>query len=247
MKHTKLGKRFAICALAVAMMVPTALAATAADEAKTVTETATTTAAATTAATTDEAAPTVTTTTTTETVEAKEGDKIVLAGISANYVYVSLAPGQSVLVDTEVELPTEAKGKDVKVQWTSSDSKIASVDENGRIRGLFTGKCVVTAAVGSAKVNIDVEVAITPLPFDEVEHSRKRLAFMTLDTLLNGEATEVEETSETTEATTTDETATTTDAAATATTDAAAKTADTTTTTTTDTTKATTKTDAAAK
>ena len=55
--------------------------------------------------------------------------------------------------------------------WTSSDSNVVSVDENGFVEGLSVGKATVTANYGSKKVSCEVEVSLSgnvpTLAFDD--------------------------------------------------------------------------------
>ena len=44
------------------------------------------------------------------------------------------------------------------VKWTSNDNKIASVDENGKIKGISKGETKIIAASMDKKVSIDVIV-----------------------------------------------------------------------------------------
>ena len=52
-------------------------------------------------------------------------------------------------------------GTDVKVEWTSSDEGVATVDETGTVTAVNRGNCVVTAAAGGAKAECIVRVTAT--------------------------------------------------------------------------------------
>ena len=61
------------------------------------------------------------------------------------------------------------KAYDKKVNWTSSNSYAASVDENGLVKGLHTGNTTITATSSSNKnisASCEVQVVVTPIPIE---------------------------------------------------------------------------------
>ncbi len=69
--------------------------------------------------------------------------------------------------------PSDAKNK--KVKWTSSDEKIATVDEEGEISAIGVGNCFITATTSNGKdatckVNITPQVESITLEFTSATH-----------------------------------------------------------------------------
>ena len=52
---------------------------------------------------------------------------------------------------------------DINVEWTSSDVKVATVDENGTVTGLAEGTAVITAKVGDKTASVTVTVKSIPI------------------------------------------------------------------------------------
>lgn len=73
---------------------------------------------------------------------------------------VKLNPGEETTLAVEI-LPENVTNK--FVTWTSNNSKIATVDANGKITAVANGSCVITAQCGSAKGNCVVTVMAVPV------------------------------------------------------------------------------------
>ena len=73
---------------------------------------------------------------------------------------------------------TPADAVDGKVEWTSSDSEVASVDENGKVSSLKPGTAVITAKAGSKSAQCNVSVSkIYNAGTDQMDKSRWRSDF----------------------------------------------------------------------
>ena len=76
--------------------------------------------------------------------------------------------GATIKVNQSIKLtykisPKEAK--DAKLSWKSSDEKIATVDENGKVKGISIGECKITATADSGvkdETDITVKSEYTP-------------------------------------------------------------------------------------
>lgn len=73
---------------------------------------------------------------------------------SSDEIY--LAAGRSKQITLQFSATSTENFNDV--EWTSSDSSVASVDENGNITGISQGVCTVTASYGDVSSDINVTV-----------------------------------------------------------------------------------------
>ena len=62
------------------------------------------------------------------------------------------------LVGLENPVPLEVDGTDATVTWSSSDSKIATVDASGVVTAVSSGKATITASVEGQTLTIEVLV-----------------------------------------------------------------------------------------
>lgn len=81
------------------------------------------------------------------------------------------APGTTLAVGAELRLtatvlPEETSDK--TVEWSSSDTAIATVDESGVVKGLEPGTVVITATCGSVSDSIEIDVTV-PSGIDNIE------------------------------------------------------------------------------
>ena len=63
---------------------------------------------------------------------------------------ISITGADSVYIDQTISLTATVSGIDGSVAWSSSDSTIASVDQNGVVTGIKKGTVTIYAAVGTA-------------------------------------------------------------------------------------------------
>ncbi len=77
---------------------------------------------------------------------------------------ITLPPKQGIVVGEELDLeiniiPEEANINDII--WSSSDENIATVDANGRIKGISKGECIVTATTDGGEANATCNIRVT--------------------------------------------------------------------------------------
>lgn len=84
-----------------------------------------------------------------------------LTGITLNTQETSIKKGDT--TDLDVIYNPEDTTDDKKVTWTSSDDKIATVDENGVVTAVADGTATITATVGSLTAECIVHVREVPL------------------------------------------------------------------------------------
>ena len=72
-----------------------------------------------------------------------------IISIKLNKTKASLAKGKTLQLKVKKILPADATNK--KVKWITSDKKIATVDQNGKVKAKKKGTCIITcmAADGS--------------------------------------------------------------------------------------------------
>ncbi len=75
-----------------------------------------------------------------------------LSGISDSKVVICLEPKST------VKLGASFKGEIKDAKWTSSDSKVAKVDSNGKVKAVKEGTAVITAEKDGSKVSVTVIV-----------------------------------------------------------------------------------------
>lgn len=79
--------------------------------------------------------------------------------IDLDQTSATLDPGQSLKLTAELN-KNEKVAADDTVSWTSSDSEVASVDENGNVTANKAGKAVITATAVDGKVSATCEITI---------------------------------------------------------------------------------------
>lgn len=85
--------------------------------------------------------------------------KDVVSEIILDKTNVNILVGEKTKIDAKIN-PSTAVNK--KIVWTSSNEKVAKVDDNGNITGIGNGKAVITArADGNDKVQAKVNVTVT--------------------------------------------------------------------------------------
>ncbi|MBU5591005.1 Ig-like domain-containing protein [Clostridium sp. MSJ-4] len=97
------------------------------------------------------------------------------AEISVNKTSMDLLEGSSEKLTATV-LPEDAINK--KIIWTSSDSSIATIDENGNVTAVKGGQAVITATVEGTTLTATCNVTVTPISKDEtitVESEQSKL------------------------------------------------------------------------
>lgn len=90
---------------------------------------------------------------------------IAVTGVRLSESSLQLGKGESHTLAASV-LPDNASDK--AVQWTSSDTSVATVDQNGTITAIGVGKTTITASVGgfSASCSVSVVVPVTSISLD---------------------------------------------------------------------------------
>lgn len=82
-----------------------------------------------------------------------------ITGITLNKATLTVTQGAVVVVKADISHGADATEEQMKVAWTSSDEKIATIDEQGAVTALAPGKTTITATVAghSATCVITVE------------------------------------------------------------------------------------------
>lgn len=98
--------------------------------------------------------------------EDTEGTMIMADGVDLDRSLMQIETGKSGQLSAAVT-PENAANKSVR--WTSSDSAVARVDENGTVTGLKAGTAVITATAvsGSGRYSADCQVTVTNSPEPE--------------------------------------------------------------------------------
>lgn len=60
-----------------------------------------------------------------------------------------------------MELEVKTSGKDIELEWSSSDDSIVKVDGEGKITGLAVGKAIITVTVKGKKAKATIEITVT--------------------------------------------------------------------------------------
>ena len=107
-------------------------------------------------------------------------DVIAVESISLNAYSLSLTEGQSLTLTATV-LPNNATNK--TVSWSSSNSSVASVENNGLVRAIAEGSATITASAGGKSATCSVTVAKNIIPVTEVKLNKSSLE------LIEGEST----------------------------------------------------------
>ena len=81
-------------------------------------------------------------------------------GVSLAMTTLSIYPGDFVKIDAEV---TPSNATSTYKTWTSSDTKVASVDGWGRVYGVAPGSCVITAKTASGGHTASCNVTVKPI------------------------------------------------------------------------------------
>lgn len=96
--------------------------------------------------------------------------------ISSNSYYVRLSldhsmlgilPGDQLSLHASMQAPT---GVSAPIQWSSSNSDVVSVDQNGRIYAHRIGQATITASVGSLEVSCRVHVTLDRMYYDDIDN-----------------------------------------------------------------------------
>lgn len=96
-----------------------------------------------------------------------------VAGITISKTYLALEEGQSAELTATIT-PDDADEK--TAAWSSSDNKVVTVDENGKVTAVAVGKATVTATAGGFSASCSVTVAEKVVPVESVELDKTSLA-----------------------------------------------------------------------
>ena len=86
-------------------------------------------------------------------------EPVAVSGITLDPESLTLEAGKSAAVTANV-LPENADDK--TVTWTSSDETVATVNNDGRVRGVSVGTAVITATTNDGNKTANCEVTVTP-------------------------------------------------------------------------------------
>lgn len=81
-------------------------------------------------------------------------------GVSVTTSTLSIYPGDFVKIETNIS-PSDATS--TYKHWTSSDTKVATVDSWGRVYGVAPGKCVITVTTDSGGHTASCNVTVNPI------------------------------------------------------------------------------------
>ena len=81
-------------------------------------------------------------------------------GVSLSTSTLSIYPGDFVKIDAEV---SPANATSTYKTWTSSDAKVATVDNWGRVYGVAPGSCVITAKTANGGHTASCNVTVKPI------------------------------------------------------------------------------------
>lgn len=90
--------------------------------------------------------------------------KDIIESLDVSLAALSLDGGEEQKVEAKV---TPADAKDVKLSWKSADSEVASVDNNGTIKGVNTGETTVTVTDSVTGLSKDIAVTVNGLELPE--------------------------------------------------------------------------------
>ena len=86
-------------------------------------------------------------------------EPVAVTGITVSPTSFEIEAGKSASLTANV-IPTDAEDK--TVEWTSSDESVATVDANGRVRGVSVGTATITATTNDGGYTASCEVTVTP-------------------------------------------------------------------------------------
>lgn len=90
--------------------------------------------------------------------------KDIIESLDVSLAALSLDGGEEQKVEARV---APADAKDVKLSWKSADSEVASVDNNGTIKGVNTGETTVTVTDSVTGLSKDITVTVNGLELPE--------------------------------------------------------------------------------
>jgi len=108
-------------------------------------------------------------------VESSIGGNESVGGSEEEEVSISLAATESVVRFETKQLTATVKGTQEKLVWASSNSTVATVDENGLVSALTLGEAVITASVGDVSASCTLTVVETDIPH-EIEISLEEIS-----------------------------------------------------------------------
>lgn len=108
--------------------------------------------------------------------QAQAADTQTVYNLKLDHSMISLKPGQGLLLTLKSDVPAETMKWNG--YWVSSDPKVATVDNTGRVLARNTGNCVVTAGVGALQISCRVEVGLDPRPVDGPEKDSEKVGVL---------------------------------------------------------------------
>lgn len=87
--------------------------------------------------------------------------------LSLNHSMLGMLPGDRQTLQAYMQAPT---GVSAPIQWSSSNSNVVSVDENGHITAHRLGQAIITASVASLDVNCRVHVTLDKMYYDDIDN-----------------------------------------------------------------------------
>ena len=91
--------------------------------------------------------------------------------ITDNEIEINKKDNKTLKVKINPEDATEV----TKIEWTSSDEEVATVDENGKVTGVKEGTATITAKMGDLTDKVEVTVKEIPLEEISLSNNNKKL------------------------------------------------------------------------
>lgn len=95
-------------------------------------------------------------------------EAVPVTGVTLDQNTLTLAVGEEETLTATV-LPENASNKEVS--WESSDSSVATVDENGKVTAVSIGTATITVTTADGSMTDNCEVTVNPAPIDDFARS----------------------------------------------------------------------------
>jgi uncharacterized protein YjdB len=105
---------------------------------------------------------------------------VAVTGIALDKSYLTIKPGETANL-TAIVTPSNAINKNIT--WKSSNTSIATVDENGKVTGKSIGSVVITATTEEGNYSAAAYAAVAKVPANSVTLNRKSVIITKNDTV----------------------------------------------------------------